>query len=77
MRLYPIDDPDRLADAIDSLLADENSLASARAKAWWLGAERFNWEAERESLLNCVTTACRRRPGAANALPTAIEMAVR
>ena len=56
-RLYPVDDPAGLAAALDTLLGDPASLASARNAAWRLGQERFNWDVEQATFLSCVTAA--------------------
>ena len=56
-RLYPLDSPPALADALDMLLDDPGSLASARTAAWQLGQERFNWDVEQAKLLSCVAEA--------------------
>jgi glycosyltransferase involved in cell wall biosynthesis len=56
-RLYPVDAPAGLADALDMLLDDPEALASARTAAWKLGQERFNWDVEQENLLGCVSAA--------------------
>jgi glycosyltransferase involved in cell wall biosynthesis len=44
--IFPIGNAAALADAFDSLLLDPPRLAAARAHAWWLGQNRYNWEAE-------------------------------
>ena len=54
-RLYPVDDPAGLAAALDTLLGDPASLASARNAAWRLGQERFNWDVEQ---VNAIETDC-------------------
>ena len=56
-RLYPVDNPAGLAAALDTLLGDPASLASARNAAWRLGQERFNWDVEQAKLLSCVAAA--------------------
>jgi glycosyltransferase involved in cell wall biosynthesis len=58
MRLYPINDPDGLADAIDSYLCVPRALSDARAAAWRLGMERFNWDVEKASLLDRIASIC-------------------
>jgi hypothetical protein len=60
--LYRVDSPDDLAGAIDSLFLRPERLAGARAAAFRLGQNRFNWERERDALLQCVHTALG-RPG--------------
>ena len=54
--LYPGDNPAALAQLIDRLLGDPNRLAAARAQAWRLGQERYNWEREQQALIRCVRT---------------------
>jgi glycosyltransferase involved in cell wall biosynthesis len=54
MRLYPIDDSDGLSEAIDCYLCAPRTLSDARAAAWRLGMERFNWDVEKASLLDRV-----------------------
>jgi glycosyltransferase involved in cell wall biosynthesis len=53
-RLYAIDDPQSLANAIDSLLREPAELCEARAKAFELGQRRFNWNCEQTKLLRLV-----------------------
>lgn len=53
-RLFPVNMPESLAAAIDSLLLDDNALAKARNAAWHLGQERFNWEVDSERLVAIV-----------------------
>jgi glycosyltransferase involved in cell wall biosynthesis len=55
-RLYPVDNPPALADALDALLDDPGSLASARAAAWQLGQERFNRDVEQLTLLKLISS---------------------
>jgi glycosyltransferase involved in cell wall biosynthesis len=52
--LYPRSNPAALAQLIDHLLGDPNRLAAARAQAWHLGQERYNWERERPTLMDCL-----------------------
>lgn len=47
---FDMRDPGALAAAIDGYLLNPDRLASARAHAWRLGQDRFNWETEQESL---------------------------
>lgn len=56
-RLYPVNDPERLASVLDALLGDPAALAAARNAAWRLGQDRFNWDVEQEKLLGCVAAA--------------------
>ncbi len=59
--LYPIDDHAALASRLDALLGDPDRLAGARAAAWRLAQERFNWEREAAALLRLVAQACHGR----------------
>jgi glycosyltransferase involved in cell wall biosynthesis len=54
-RLYRIDDPETLAAAMDAYLLDPERLAKARAEAFQLGQARFNWDVEKQTLLDLVT----------------------
>lgn len=54
VRLFPVDDHDALAAALDSLLGDPAALAAARAQAYTLGQERYNWDAEKRNLVRVV-----------------------
>ena len=54
LRLYAVDDAQALADQLDSLLLNPTALIEARAEAWRLGQERFNWEVEQVKLLALV-----------------------
>jgi glycosyltransferase involved in cell wall biosynthesis len=65
-RLYPVDDDAALAQALDALLGDPVSLATARNTAWRLGQERFNWDVEQSALLGCVAAALGPAQGIAN-----------
>lgn len=56
MGLFPIGDAAALAAAIDAILLDPPRLANARAHAWRLGQERYNWEAEAPRFLGQVQT---------------------
>ena len=49
--LYPHDDPAALALLLDRLFADPTCLAAARAQAWRLGQERYNWEKQDQGTL--------------------------
>jgi glycosyltransferase involved in cell wall biosynthesis len=55
--LFPIEDPQGLASRLDALLCNPAALASARAMAWQIGQQRFNWNIEKAVLLDCVTSA--------------------
>lgn len=58
-RLYAAENPDSLAAVIDALLADPAVFAAARAAAFHLGETRFNWDVERASLLERVSSVAR------------------
>jgi glycosyltransferase involved in cell wall biosynthesis len=51
--LSDVADPAVLADALDLFFLSERQ-ASARATAWRLGRERFNWDLEKEKFLSIV-----------------------
>ena len=53
-RLYPVDNADALAAALDALLCDAQALAAARAAAFALGQTRFNWDTEKSVFLERV-----------------------
>lgn len=53
-RVYRRDSHEALAAILDRLLGDPAALARARAEAHRLGRERFNWEIERERLVEVV-----------------------
>ena len=62
-RLFPVENPDGLAAAFDSLFHDRAALAEARARAFALGQSQFNWDCEKSLLLEQVTrvvASCRR-----------------
>ena len=48
------DDPASLAAAVDGLLEHPGNLAAARARAWELGQNRYNWEVEQMRLVSTV-----------------------
>lgn len=54
MSLFPIGDAAALAAALDAHLLDPPRLAAARAHAWRLGQDRYNWEAEAPLFLELV-----------------------
>jgi hypothetical protein len=57
-KLFAVDDPISLAKTIDHWLAAPASvLAGARAAAYRLGQEHWNWEQEQQILINVVATA--------------------
>lgn len=55
--LVDLDDSHRVAHMLDAFLADEEGQTLARAKAWQLGRERYNWEAEQTKFLESVARA--------------------
>lgn len=55
--LYGTDDPDSLAATLDQLLGNPERLAEARRTAFRLGQVRYNWEVEKEVLLQHVENA--------------------
>ena len=55
--LYPIGDAGALALLFDRMLGDPARLAEARARAWRLARERYNWEMQRGALIEAVTRA--------------------
>jgi glycosyltransferase involved in cell wall biosynthesis len=61
VRLFPVDDHDALAAALDSLLGDPAGLAAARAHAYALGQERYNWDVEKKRLIEAVAGTLRER----------------
>jgi hypothetical protein len=52
--LYAVDDDVQLAQMMDEVLGDPARLAAARAHAWRLGQERYNWDMEKQTLLDVV-----------------------
>jgi glycosyltransferase involved in cell wall biosynthesis len=60
--LYARGDPVALAALIDRLLGEPNRLAAARARAWQLGQERYNWERERTALVHCLEPCLQTHP---------------
>lgn len=56
-QLYPVDDDEALADRIDGLVGCPNLLAAARAHVRRLAFERYNWDHEKEALLESVRRA--------------------
>lgn len=61
IQLYPVDDADALAEAMDAWLMNDISLASARRVAWELGNKRFNWDVEHHQLLKLSSNLTRLR----------------
>jgi glycosyltransferase involved in cell wall biosynthesis len=64
LHIYPINDDDRLAAALDALLGNSNILSSARAAAFALGQSTYNWDVQKNTLLSCLkaTVASRSPP---------------
>jgi len=56
VRLYPVDDADGLAAALDGLLGDPVALAAARTAAFRMGQSRFNWDIHKGNLLESLST---------------------
>ena len=54
--LGSLDDPEAMARALDGL-SDPAALAAAKAEAWRLGRERYNWDHEKKVLLTSVAAA--------------------
>ena len=52
--LFAVGDSQALATTIDRLLGHPETLAAARAKAFQLGRERYNWEVESKSLVQVI-----------------------
>jgi glycosyltransferase involved in cell wall biosynthesis len=63
-RLYPEEDSRSLATALDGFLCDPQTLAQARAAAFNLGQQRFNWTVEKVKLLSLVDRALSERKAA-------------
>ena len=61
--LYRTEDAQDLAATLDALLRGPSRLAEGRARAYHLGAERFNWEKERSDLLTLAFNAIHCRDG--------------
>jgi hypothetical protein len=53
-RLYAVDNTEDLATNIDALLGDASALADGRALAYRLGQKKYNWEAVKLDLVECV-----------------------
>ena len=60
-RLVSLADPAGMADSLDRLAAAPAGLEAAKAAAWQLGQQRYNWETEKVGLLQSVAEAFRRR----------------
>lgn len=59
--LGSLGDPRTMSHALDSL-GDPAALAAAKAAAWRLGRERYNWDHEKKTLLESVAAALGTRP---------------
>jgi glycosyltransferase involved in cell wall biosynthesis len=62
VRLFTVQSALSLAQAMDDLFEDPDWLARARAEAFRLGQERYNWEIEQARLLACVEAALAGKP---------------
>jgi glycosyltransferase involved in cell wall biosynthesis len=60
VRLYPVDDHEGLATALDALLDDETALSAARFAAYSYGQNRYNWDVEKLILIDTVRAALSR-----------------
>ncbi|MCA0303450.1 MAG: glycosyltransferase [Proteobacteria bacterium] len=56
-RLVSLADPPAIAATLDALAESPDAVAGARAEAWRLGQERYNWEFEKKALLDSVERA--------------------
>jgi glycosyltransferase involved in cell wall biosynthesis len=56
-------DPDGIARVIDRLAAMPAALADAKATAWRLADQRYNWEVEQKALVETVSAAFTRHAG--------------
>ena len=56
-RLVSLADPPGIALALDALAESPGAVADARAHAWRLGRERYNWDFEKKALLDSVERA--------------------
>lgn len=54
LTLFPENDSNALAAALDGLLLDKERLASARRQAWKLGQTRYNWDVEKNRLFDAI-----------------------
>ncbi|MCX7362561.1 MAG: glycosyltransferase [Alphaproteobacteria bacterium] len=59
--LVTLGDPDGMAGQLDRLANELAALTVAKAVAWRLGQQRYNWEVEREALVRSVAKAFERR----------------
>jgi glycosyltransferase involved in cell wall biosynthesis len=60
-QVFPAEDADALARALDRWFEHPQALAAARSAAWRLGQQRYNWEAERSVLLEVAERALAQR----------------
>ena len=56
-RQCAIGEPEDLAEAVQSLLGDEERHRMARQAAWQAGEERYNWDVEKQNLLSLLANA--------------------
>lgn len=56
-RSYKVEDANSLANAMDELIGNAETLAVARSAAFHLGQARFNWDVEKTKLLECIMSA--------------------
>lgn len=61
--VVPLADPAAIAAALDRLGSSPAALAEAKAAAWRLGRDRYNWDAEKDILLGVVARAFDRSAG--------------
>jgi glycosyltransferase involved in cell wall biosynthesis len=59
--LVSLGDPQVIAQALDGLAGSPERLSRAKAAAWRLGRQRYNWEVEKRVLLDAVESAFARR----------------
>lgn len=52
-----LDEPEAIAERLDTLLSNPTQLKIARTKAWQLGRERYNWDVEQTRFLETVERA--------------------
>jgi glycosyltransferase involved in cell wall biosynthesis len=57
--LYAVDDDLQLAQRMDYALENPSRLAAARKHAWRLGQERYNWDREKQFMLDLVANSMR------------------
>jgi hypothetical protein len=59
--LVSLSDRDGMARQLDWLATVPQALAEAKAEAWRLGRERYNWDVEKNVLVEVVAAAFERR----------------